>query len=380
MSAFFRPMWSFDVQKTEKWLSRQAEKGYHFHHLHRFTRSFSFQKGEPKSLTYRIGYDKFQTSSLSRSLVDDGWEKISQSGKWYVLVNGRNQSDIKTTTSREAIMKRNNYWMYFFSAILLYLACMALLNITIFASAFFSNVPVERVESPYWIITYIGFGVGIVFLIFLIYSVLKIRKSNKELSIENQLVWKSDVQPVKEEMKRRKFGWMYSPDKLENWLEKMESEGYQLYRVNKLGTTFYFLKGEPRLVKYCADYQSLSRNSYFEVHRQAGWQAVFRSTGALQKWTIWSKEYNPGEEQPQMYSDKTHQLKHAKRVASSYTMLFLPLTLMYLFIFSINIGYMFTTDSWSLTEFNSFMFLLLIFVFGSFIGRSWMYYYRLKRA
>ena len=93
---------------------------------------------------------------------------------------------------------------------------------------------------------------------------------------------------------KRKLGWMYSPDRLEQWLETMEERGYNLYRVSKMGNTFYFIKGSPRKVSYCADYQNFSEESYYDMHRESGWNSVFKSSWSFQKWTIWSQPYAEG--------------------------------------------------------------------------------------
>ncbi|WP_339148976.1 MULTISPECIES: DUF2812 domain-containing protein [unclassified Sutcliffiella] len=397
MKTNIRPLWSYDVQKTEQWLSDQAKEGYHLKELHRFKRCFTFEKGAPKDATYRIGYDKIKPTTLSNTMCNDGWEKVTQSGKWYVIANERPQAEVTTSTSRDAIIKRNNYIFYAFMAILIYFTAATLANVAMFATAYTaSNGNVEVVESPFWIITYIGAALALAFYFFMIYSVWKIKKTNKALSTENQTTFttphtldrknlnKAEEKQLKRDgllIKRRKFGWMYSPDKLERFLEKMAAEGYRLYRLNKLGTTYYFRKGEAQNIKFSADYQNLSDDSYFEIHRQAGWKDVFSSKGALQKWTIWSKEYEEGEIPPDLYSDKTHKLKHAKKVAFSYTMLFLPIVLMYIFIASMNIGYLLRQgETWTLMNTNTVMFFLLILVFGTFITKTWMYYFRLQRA
>ncbi|WP_226682895.1 DUF2812 domain-containing protein [Sutcliffiella horikoshii] len=392
-----KPLWSYDVQKTEQWLTDQAKEGYHLKQLHRFKRRFTFEKAEPKDVTYRISYDKIKPATLSNTMRNDGWEKITQSGKWYVIANDRPQAEVTTSTSRDAIIKRNNYIFYAFMAILIYITGATLANVALITTATIaSDGNVEVVESPLWIITYTGAALVAGFYMFMIYSVWKIKKTNKELSTEGQSthlatntrettnVTKAEEKQLKRDgiiIKCRKFGWMYSPDKMENWLEQMASEGNRLHRVNKLGTTFYFRKGEPHHIKYSADYQNISNDSYFEIHRQAGWKDVFSSKGALQKWTIWSKEYEDGETPPTFYSDKTHKLKQAKKVALSYTMLFLPIVLMYIYIASINLSYLLKQgESWTLMNTNTAMFFLLILVFGTFITKTWMYYFRLQRA
>lgn len=397
MKSYTKPLWSYDVQKTERWLSNQAKEGYHLTQLNRFKRRFTFEKAQPKDITYRIGFDKIKPATLSNTMRNDGWEKVIQSGKWYVIANERPQTEVSTSNSRDTIIKRNNYIFYTFIALLLYFTGATVANVAMFATAYTaSNGNVEVVESPFWIITYIGAALATIFYFFMIYSVWKIKKTNKALSQESQTTYKlqhtlekknltkAEEKQLKRDrllIKRLKAGWMYSPDKLEKWLEQQASEGNRLHRVNKLGTTFYFRKGEPQHIKYSADYQNLSNDSYFEIHRQSGWKDEFSSKGALQKWTIWSKEYEEGKIPPALYSDKTHKLKQAKKVALSYTVLFLPLVLMYLFIASMNIGYMFLKkEAWTLHDTNTIMFFICILVFGTFITKTWMYYFRLRRA
>jgi len=128
------------------------------------------------------------------------------------------------------------------------------------------------------------------------------------------------------------------------------------------GTAFYFIQYSPRKVKYCADFQSLSNESYFDFHREAGWNHIYSSYSSFQKWTIWSREFADGE--------KSYQLKHARRVAIIYTMMFLPLVALYIFmgVFLNN-----------LPKMNIAIYLLCIFVFGSYIVRLWLYYIRLRK-
>ncbi|MGD6873701.1 DUF2812 domain-containing protein [Sutcliffiella horikoshii] len=393
MNTVTKPLWSYDVQKTEQWLTDQAKAGYHLKELHRFKRGFTFEKGNPKDVTYRIGYDKIKPATLSNTMRNDGWEKVTQSGKWYIIANERPQAEVNTSTSRDAIIKRNNFIFYAFMAILIYITGATLANVALITTATIaSDGNVEVVESPLWIITYTAAALTTAFYVFMVYSVWKIKKTNKALSNENSTTHTLEEKSLAEVnekqlkregilIKRRKFGWMYSPDKLEKWLEQMAAEGNRLHRISKLGTTFYFRKGEPQDIKYSADYQNLSNDSYFEIHREAGWKDIFSSKGAIQKWTIWSKEYEEGETPPALYSDKTHKLKQAKKVALSYTVLFLPLVLMYLFIASMNIGYMFRKEeAWTLHDTNTIMFFICILVFGTFITKTWMYYFRLQRA
>lgn len=393
MMKVFRPFWSYDVKKTEAWLSDMAKKGYFLAELNRSTRCFSFGKGEPKNITYRIGYERVQGASLSNSLLEEGWIKVIQGGNWYVISNEKPLPQIKFSSSREGIIKHNRLIMYIFSGILIYFTCIALFNLTIIGFSLFQDGTIEVVESPMWILTYSLLGLVAAIYILAIYSVSKIYKTNKYLISEksNKLQGVNRIEgklskEVEKQLKRsgqmvvkRKMGWMYSPDRLEKWLEKMEELGYNLYRVSKTGTAFYFIIGKPRKVSYCADYQNISNESYYDMHRDAGWKSVFMSYSSLQKWTIWSQEYSEGEERPQIYSDKSYHLKHARRIAIAYTIVFLPLIILYILNLGLFIDGMFDNGTTKLNLLNMIMFLFSIFVFGSFTVRTWMYYMRLRK-
>src|SRR5690625_752418 len=83
----WKPFWSYDVLKTETWLSFMANKGYFLIDINRRTRIFSFQYGEPQRMTYRIAYDKGKSDSLASGLVEEGWSLVFHRGHWTVTTN-----------------------------------------------------------------------------------------------------------------------------------------------------------------------------------------------------------------------------------------------------------------------------------------------------
>ncbi|ETI67089.1 DUF2812 domain-containing protein [Neobacillus vireti] len=391
-----RPFWSYDVQKTEKWLIAMAEQGYFLVKINRVTRSFFFQQGEPKKLTYRIGFDKMQGESLSRGLLAEGWTKVLRAGHWFVTSNEKPMEQIKTSSIREGIIKHNRIIMYIFGGIVGYFSIAAMLFLSIFGMIFFaSDSQVEVVESPYWIFTYLYFGAVIAILVLALYSVIKIHTTNKNLIKENSrddlhfgmqpegTLSKAEEKQLKCSGKliaKRKLGWMYAPDKLEQWLEEMEEQGYNLYRVSKTGTVFHFFIGRPRKVCYCADYQNIADESYFDIHREAGWKSVFKSFGSLQKWSIWVREYSEGKERPQIYSDKSNQLKHARKIAIAYSCLFLPLIIAHLLNLGIGFDLFIHNTVDKMRILTLIIMVIVILSFGSFTIRTWLYYFRLKKT
>ena len=178
---------------------------------------------------------------------------------------------------------------------------------------------------------------------------------------------------------KRKFAWFYSPDKLEQWLETLEASGLNLYRVRKPGTAFYFIKGKPRKVRYCVDYQNMADYSYYDIHKDAGWTCVYSTKPSLQKWTIWSREYGESDTFPQIYSDTVHRLKHARKIALTYSIIFFPLVLLYInnLWFSFNLS--FQRETTKLDFYNLGIMALCISVFASFVIRTWLYYFRLRK-
>ncbi|MFS0862229.1 DUF2812 domain-containing protein [Fredinandcohnia sp. 179-A 10B2 NHS] len=368
----YRPLWSYDIPRIEQWLTQMAEKGYGLKGLNRFTRCFLFEEEEPKKLTYRIGYEKVQNKTLPTTLQKEGWKPAVQTGKWTFLAN---ENEAKTSPVRDDIIRRNRIIMYLFSFLLVFMMGILLNPLVMFLSA----DEVIIVESPLWVVTYTFFGLVLAFVILGAVSILKIRRSNKQFLEEIHV--KNTTEKVKGPfVVKYKFGWMYAPDKLEKWLEEMEEKGFNLKKVGKMGVTFYFSKGEPRKVAYALDYQNLSNESYFRIHQDSGWKKAYSSPSPLQKWTLWSCEYRKGEEKPQFYSDKTHLVKHARKVAMSYTALFLPLVIMYSLFISSYVYQILHDELSTLNTTNFVMQLFLIFVFGTFTVRTWLYYRRLKNS
>lgn len=134
-------------------------------------------------------------------------------------------------------------------------------------------------------------------------------------------------------------------------------------------------------MSFCADYQNIADESYFNIHSDTGWKNAFISYGSLQKWSIWSREYSEGEKRPQIYSDKAHQLKHAKRIAITYSCIFLPLVIVYLYNIGLSIGMMSNNrieiDNLQIST-MAIMFVAIL-SFGSNSIRTWLYYRRLKK-
>lgn len=92
--------------------------------------------------------------------------------------------------------------------------------------------------------------------------------------------------------------WGWNPEKIENWLEEMEQDGWNLIKVDFNYLRFKFEKGEYRKIRYCVDYQNRVDDNYFGILKEDGWELVGdRSI----PWYMWRKSYD--NERPNIYTD-----------------------------------------------------------------------------
>ncbi|WP_170885647.1 DUF2812 domain-containing protein [Bacillus alkalicellulosilyticus] len=395
----FRPMWSFDVAKTEEWLGEMSKQGFHFVQLKKNLRLFVFKKGEPQEKTYKIDYEKGQKDRLPQSLSADGWTLVCKSSRWYIISNQKSASLIKTTPVRNGIIQRNQKWYYIHCGFLLFLATTGfghLINLLSFQS--YPEVISETTAPQSFSLPVVGvlfFGGMLAFLS--IYSVTSIRKSNRSFYEQEPVIdhytdgvvegetpfsMEEEAQLKKHHkiIVKRKIGWFYSPDKMEKWLEDMEANGLHLYRVSWSGISFYFRVGRPRNMSYCIEYQGIVKRESIDLHKEMGWKCAYSSSTGLQKWIIWSQEYLSTEKKPLLYSDPETKQKQAKKVAITYCSMFLPLALSYGYIISSHSYIALNNDYITIDYLYLFVFALSILVFGTLSAKSVFYYFRIKNT
>jgi hypothetical protein len=103
--------------------------------------------------------------------------------------------------------------------------------------------------------------------------------------------------------------WGWNPEKVENWIEEMENEGWNLIKVDFNYMWFKFEKGESRKVRYCVDYQNNVEDNYFELFKEYGWELVDNITTP---WYIWRKSYK--NERPNIYTDTKSLIERNNRL------------------------------------------------------------------
>ena len=382
----FKPLWSIDLLKTERWLSSMAEDGWHLTGLSKWTSRFHFQQSEPADKVYQITFNKNQGPELSRSLSAAGWKTAVKSGNWLITENSQNLMDIPRFPVREGLLLHNQKRIILSSMILSYLFfnVFVILAIGLFDLLFADEV--EIVSSPYWILTFMG-GVlelaVLAILIYIIFTLKKVNKSLQQITDSDKAVLpynKAEEKKMKQEGKvivKWKPGWVYAPDRLTDWLEEMEKDGLHLYRIGGFGNSFYFFKDRSHLFSYEALYENMAVPAAEAFHRETGWSCVFRSPSSLQKWSLWRKEYTGSEPKPELLSDQNSRVKHAKRIALTYTCTLLPLVMMYIYFLWVNNQQHQTADEISFVSL-SVLYLIMVIQFSIFAGKTWLYYFRIR--
>lgn len=143
-----------------------------------------------------------------------------------------------------------------------------------------------------------------------IYTTVKLRAFEREFfdaSVDAKI-------PGGKTFAKWKFGWMYAPDLIDNWLSDMSAEGNHLVRVGKPGTRFIFEKGAPKLISYVHDYQLKASPSYYDIHKSVVWQLKYTSSYSFTKYSIWQKEYDVGEEKSQFTYDSMEKKAQVRKV------------------------------------------------------------------
>jgi hypothetical protein len=390
----FRPFWSFDVVKTEKWLSEMHAKGYALLKIHFASRLFVFEKTQPAQMFYRIVFDKHAEDAAESILQDGAYDRVCCSNKFYVLRT--NQAAPAMSPTYDGFLKRNKTIGMVFGYVLIFLISfyLPLLPLTIFFLADSSS------PSAYYIVErIIGISLFLITFALPLLIFLKLRKTNRELEKrcgdtldlsftlpKDTLISKSEIDRLRKSgqmIKRTRIAWQYAPDKIEIWLEKMAQDGYRLIRLSKLGNSFFFLKGEPHKSEYHIDFQSKTDPAYFNLNKESGWKLFFTSLSRFQNLSVWGQEYT--DEPPMFYSDSESQVKHARRFALTYSLCFYPVSILLVLSIVRNVILLKDLDlqdlglQWMFVI-NSILFIILILELGFFATRTVLYYFRVKKT
>jgi len=81
----FHFFWTWNDEKEERWLSRLAKEGWHLEGI-RAVLFYTFMKGEPAEMAYRLDYtgsEKIDRKEYLGIFKDAGWELAAESSGWH---------------------------------------------------------------------------------------------------------------------------------------------------------------------------------------------------------------------------------------------------------------------------------------------------------
>ena len=406
----FRPFWSYNVVKSEDWLSQMHAEGYALVRINFAARLFYFEETMPAKMFYRIVPEKKSNGAPPIYLENNTYTEVCSSSNYYVI--GTQDANPETAPSYSGFLCKNKKFKYAVGAILLCVIISSFPDMIIFVmlmgrflfpdggdsefSSYLVHTPHAGMDVFDVVKTFAFPTIVLLTIIWLCYTYFKLRKTNRQLEklcgdtlnlsftlpIDTLI---SDVKMRKmskdhKVIKKTKIAWFYEPDKIEIWLENMESRGYNLVRMSSMGNSFYFISGEPRKMKFHFDYQNITDPSYFNLNKESGWKLFFTSLSRMQCSNVWGKEYT--EEPPQFYSDKDSKRKNAKRFALTYSLIFGPLCAYYIYL----MGQLLFTDflvprsQWFTSDYIIISLFALVCVgVGSCAVRTIRYYFRIKK-
>ncbi|KGX91414.1 hypothetical protein N781_04800 [Pontibacillus halophilus JSM 076056 = DSM 19796] len=367
MRTTLKPFWSFQIDRTEEWLSSMEKKGLRMRK--QVGPFFTFDEAEGQRQSYRILYKE----GLTGRLKDGGWEPRNVNRRWTFVSTSLSEEEIEFYPGRDTLLSRNRKLLWGLGVPLAYALLMSIVAVFLFLNDWISGREVYIEGSPYWAVT---ISIAVCSWTVLPYLFISLRRSSMRMGGESPYDRSGrNTRIAQGNISRRwKFGWQYAPDKLEQWLESMDERGYELHRVSCLGLCYTFVERGNERIKYVVDYQKGNAYGYAQSHREAGWTELYRLRSTLGFWTIWAQQYE--EEAPAFYSNSTDILQHAKQVATIHASIFGCLAFLYTVLIMMNVT--------SFDRNGPDLLLLVIFVivaveFAALGSMSLLYYRRVRK-
>lgn len=284
-----RLFWSFFILSTEKWLGAMAASGFYLRDLN-YKGRFLFERGEPGKSRYTFAYAKFENvQSRKAKHSERGWEEVSHHERWRVYRSG---TDSSILPNRRGLYLRNNSLLCLY-ALISSITLLVVFSVVFGIFAYLSNADGSSEAFFQGAIGIIGvFAILLLanFVLFLRMSVANnhileqpvaaqtpekayrqyLRHKTFEDWLEKLLIRDGDI------VRRTCLFWISSQHGLEKWLARMESKGFNVYKVHKTGMLFYFIKSAPRSIRYCV---VNSEGEDISQYLQTGWRVVYTSGG-----------------------------------------------------------------------------------------------------
>lgn len=287
--ARYRPLWSFFILSTEKWLGALSAAGLELAALD-FRGHFMFRRAQPRPCRYCFFFAKFDApQSRKTHMGEHGWEEVSHSGRWRLF---RAAGKAENMPNRRGLYLRNNSLLY------LYAIVSSLFLLLAFAVSFLVFLSFARRDASDRLFfrgstALIGLFAALLlgnFSLFMHLSVGNNRileepgAAGKPVRVYRQYLKNKTFERWLEKLLIREGDivlrfrplWILLPRRLEKWLERREAAGFNLYKVGSAGMLFYFVKASPRAMCYSV---VNSEGEDISLALAAGWNVAFSTSG-----------------------------------------------------------------------------------------------------
>ena len=191
----FRPFWSYDVVKTENWLSQMHTEGYALLRINFAARFFYFEETVPAAVFYRIVLEKKSNGVPPIYLENNIYTEVCSSPNYYVIRT--QETDPEATPSYNGFLSKNKKIKFVTGIILLCVTMLMglnllyfvlLLGVSLFSDGihieFFGDLahtPLTGAEVFNTVMTFVFPLLVILTFTWLCYTYFKLRKTNRQL-------------------------------------------------------------------------------------------------------------------------------------------------------------------------------------------------------
>ena len=167
---------------------------------------------------------------------------------------------------------------------------------------------------------------------------------------------------MRQTLKTFKWWWSWTPEVIEDYLEAMAMQGWQLAQVGFGMFVFHFEKSQPEKIRYCVEYNPNVKGDYITLLGDDGWQLMGQTTG----WLLWQKPYE--DKRPELFTEPEALIERNYKLLKVLYLLF-GLQIANIIIQSTNHTY-----NSSVTYLGGFSLILLIFLAITLFFFVWVFF------
>lgn len=114
----FKWWWGWNVERLERWLEERESGGWHLASINGSGLVFTFERGEPRRIAYRIDYQTQPGEDYRLLFEDAGWALAGSGAGWYYWRMPHTGTRPEIFTDVESLIGRNRRQMRLLAVLL----------------------------------------------------------------------------------------------------------------------------------------------------------------------------------------------------------------------------------------------------------------------